>query len=98
MKLQEIHTYAPGNSTYSSHLRDKGFKRPELKGSGYALVIYTPNPSIRYYDSLRNAQEDVPKQPQTHWQVVNVKTGDVEKEPEWWHLQAYSDYVHRGQK
>lgn len=97
MKLTELYIQSPKKGSYTDYLKDQGVEIPELKGTGYALVNYTPDKSTKYYDSLYKAEKDAPRGRKYNWQIIDVKTGKVEKEPEWWNHDVYYDYVKRKQ-
>ena len=55
------------------------------KSSPYALNVYLPDESTTGFSNDRDALAAAPTGHDSHWQVVDTKSGDVLHEPEWWY-------------
>jgi len=47
----------------------------------FALIVYSPVKSERYYQTANQASLDIPNNAQVDWQVVNLVTGEIMFEP-----------------
>ena len=91
VELSEYYDFLTYKGDYSQWLSDQGYKIPEIKGKGFVLVLYGEGRKItkKSYSNLDSAEDNAPTQLGKHWQIYNGSTGEVAKEPEWWHSNQY---------
>ena len=95
--LRELYTTcAPTMDDYTEFLKDRGmWREPRHKGkNGFLVIKYHPEDEEKAYTSLEDAKNACPRGRGNHWQVIDLRDGNVAAMPDWVTADAYLNWHH----